>query len=115
MPRVMWIVMVIWLAFLVGMGHYDNASLIGSAKWIAGVVAGLSLGGMYFALKRKPRNAIFACSGILFLLTVAFYKGYPAYLPDKIVFAAASLGCLLVIIWQIVTERFIREKKSEVL
>lgn len=120
-PRTMWLIMMAWMAVIVGMGHYDNASQIGSAKWLVGVVAGLAFCGAYYdlfcgayyALKSKLLNVILTISGIVLLLTGAFGKLELADSSNKIVLTAFVLGALLVMIWQgIRTEMTIRKKRN---
>lgn len=99
-PRIVYIIMIAWLAVMVGMGHYNNASQIGSIKWFGGVVSGLVFCGAYFALKSKLLNIILTVIGLALLLAGALDKFHISDSSNRIFLSAFVFGSLVVMAWQ---------------
>lgn len=113
-PRTMWLILMLFMAGIIGIGHYDNASQIGSTKWVVGVVAGLVFCGAYYELKSKVLNTILTITGLALLLAGALGKLELADPSNKIFLTAFVLGGFPVMIWRgIRLEMAIRKARRE--
>ena len=99
--RVVWIVLSLWLAFVVAVGHYDNLEQVGTLNWFLGVSSGLLFGIIYFKLNSILLSNITAAVGIIFVVVLAFHgESCSSEQPKSIIFSAFALGTWVTIVWK---------------